>query len=252
MSEPVIQCTDLTKRFGSFTAVNKVSLTIPKGSIFAFLGPNGSGKSTTIRMICGVLTPTAGTGTVLGFDLLSEAETIKQHIGYMSQKFSLYEELTVRENLAFYAGIYGLSGVKAKEREAELIAMTGLEGRESQRSGALSGGWKQRLALACALLHRPELLILDEPTAGVDPVSRRIFWQIIRGLAAQGTTVLVSTHYMDEAETADQIGFIYNSRLLALGTPDRLKREANVSNLDDLFVMLVESDEPLQVGGGLE
>lgn len=241
MRENAIVCSRLTKRFGGYTAVNDVSLTIPKGSIFGFLGPNGSGKSTTIRMICGVLTPTSGSGTVLGFDLVSEAETIKQHIGYMSQKFSLYEELSVNENLDFYAGIYGLSGAQAKQRKAELIELTGLGGREKQRSGVLSGGWKQRLALACALLHRPELLILDEPTAGVDPVSRRIFWQIIRGLAAGGTTILVSTHYMDEAETSDQIGFIYNSNLLALGTPQQLKEEANVGSLDDLFVKLVET-----------
>lgn len=241
MSMEAIVCSHLTKRFGNLTAVNDVSLAIPKGTIFAFLGPNGSGKSTVIRMICGVLTPTSGTGRVLGYDLLGEAEAIKQHIGYMSQKFSLYEELTVKENLDFYAGIYGLSGLQAQERKTELIAMTGLGGRESQRSGSLSGGWKQRLALACALLHRPELLILDEPTAGVDPVSRRIFWQIIRQLANEGITVLVSTHYMDEAETSDRIGFIYNGRLLALGTPQQLKSEANVPTLDDLFIKLVET-----------
>lgn len=241
MSENAIVCSQLTKRFGNYTAVNGISLTIPKGSIFGFLGPNGSGKSTTIRMICGVLAPTSGSGTVLGFDLIAEAETIKQHIGYMSQKFSLYEELSVNENLDFYAGIYGLSGAQAKKRKDELIELTGLGGREKQRSGVLSGGWKQRLALACALLHRPELLILDEPTAGVDPVSRRIFWQIIQGLAKDGTTILVSTHYMDEAETSDQIGFIYNSNLLALGTPRQLKKDANVASLDDLFVKLVET-----------
>lgn len=250
MSENAIVCNQLTKRFGDYTAVNGISLTIPKGSIFGFLGPNGSGKSTTIRMICGVLTPTSGSGNVLGFDLLTEAETIKQHIGYMSQKFSLYEELSVNENLDFYAGIYGLSGAEAKKRKAELIELTGLGGREKQRSGVLSGGWKQRLALACALLHKPELLILDEPTAGVDPVSRRIFWQIIKGLAADGTTILVSTHYMDEAETSDQIGFIYNSNLLALGTPRQLKENANVESLDDLFVKLVETHTQNARNGG--
>lgn len=250
MSEHAIECRGLTKRFGSYTAVNDVSLSVPQGAIFGFLGPNGSGKSTTIRMICGVLAPTSGSGTVLGLDLATDAEEIKQRIGYMSQKFSLYEELSVRENLDFYAGVYGLSGAAARSRKAELLELTGLAGREKQRSGSLSGGWKQRLALACALLHRPKLLVLDEPTAGVDPVSRRIFWQIIKGLAADGTTVLVSTHYMDEAETSDLIGFIYNSHLLALGTPERLKNEAGVASLDDLFVRLVETHPPQTQNGG--
>ncbi|MFV9511296.1 ABC transporter ATP-binding protein [Tepidibacillus sp. LV47] len=236
-----ISCKDLTKKFGSLTAVDHISIEIPKGSIYGFLGPNGSGKSTTIRMLCGLITPTSGTGTILGYDIVKDAEKIKQRIGYMSQKFSLYEELTVDENLDFYAGIYGLKGNTAKERKKELIEMAGLTGREKQRAGTLSGGWKQRLALACALLHQPEVLILDEPTAGVDPVSRRIFWNVIRDLAKQGMTVLVSTHYMDEAETFDFVTFIYNGKLLAKGTPEELKQQALQQSLEDLFVLYVNA-----------
>ncbi|ADG07385.1 ABC transporter ATP-binding protein [Kyrpidia tusciae] len=249
--DPAITCTDLTKQFGSRTAVDRVSLTIPRGAIYGFLGPNGSGKSTTIRMLCGVLTPTSGTGRVLGYDIVRDAEEIKARIGYMSQRFSLYEELTVMENLDFYARIYGLSGPRVRERKEELIALAGLTGREKQRAGSLSGGWKQRLALSCALLHEPELLILDEPTAGVDPVSRRVFWNLIHDLAKTGVTVLVSTHYMDEAETCDRIGFIFFGKLLVDGTPEELKRQFGTSTLDDVFIQLVSSQEhPLGDGGG--
>ncbi|WP_027415088.1 ABC transporter ATP-binding protein [Aneurinibacillus terranovensis] len=250
-NRPAISCENLTKRFGSLLAVDNVSLTIPKGSIAGFLGPNGSGKSTVIRMLSGILTPTSGSGQVLGFNILTESETIKHHIGYMSQKFSLYEELTVAENLDFYAGIYGLSGSGARRRKEELIAMAGLTGREKQVSGSLSGGWKQRLALSCALLHEPEILILDEPTAGVDPVSRRIFWEVIHRLADEGITILVSTHYMDEAETCDTISFIFFGKLLVSGTPAELKKQSNTATLDDVFIKLVESQEnhSLQEGG---
>ncbi|UOF90316.1 ABC transporter ATP-binding protein [Fodinisporobacter ferrooxydans] len=247
---PVIACEHLTKRFGHLLAVDNISLTIAKGSIVGFLGPNGSGKSTVIRMLSGILTPSSGKGQVLGYDILTESERIKHKIGYMSQKFSLYEELTVKENLDFYAGIYGLHGAKAKQRKEELIAMAGLAGREKQVSGSLSGGWKQRLALACALLHEPDLLILDEPTAGVDPVSRRLFWNVIRQLARQGITVLVSTHYMDEAETCDQISFIFFGKLLITGAPKALKEVAQVATLDDLFVQLVQSQENQEFLGG--
>ncbi|HZG13425.1 MAG TPA: ABC transporter ATP-binding protein [Candidatus Bathyarchaeia archaeon] len=241
-----IQCEQLTKRFGARVAVNNLSIEIPKGSIYGFLGPNGSGKSTTIRMLCGLLVPTSGTGTVLGFDVMTQSEEIKQRIGYMSQKFSLYEDLTVEENLDFYAGIYGIDGELRKQRKIELIEMAGLTGREPQLAGSLSGGWKQRLALSCALLHEPELLILDEPTAGVDPVSRRIFWDVIHDLAKKGITVLVTTHYMDEAQTCDWIGFIFFGNLLAQGTPQELIERLQVHNLEDVFVTLVQQEEQRQ------
>ena len=241
--QPAIECTNLTKTFGSLTAVSHISITISKGSIYGFLGPNGSGKSTTIRMLCGLMSPTSGEGHVLGFDIVKDTEVIKHHIGYMSQKFSLYEELTVEENLEFYAGIYGIHGRRAKERKQELIAMAGLQGREKQFARSLSGGWKQRLALSCALLHEPEILILDEPTAGVDPVSRRVFWDVIHGLARKGITILVSTHYMDEAESCDQLGFIFFGKLLAQGTPQELKEMAGQPTLDDVFIQLVKQEQ---------
>ncbi|MDS1030849.1 ABC transporter ATP-binding protein [Bacillota bacterium LX-D] len=241
--ENAIVCQDLTKKFGKLVAVDGVSLVIPRGKIFGFLGPNGSGKSTTIRMLCGLLKPTSGQGTVLGYDILTKAEEIKQRLGYMSQKFSLYTDLTVEENLDFYSGIYGLKGKEQHERKIELLTMTGLEGRQSQLAGTLSGGWKQRLALACALLHRPQLLVLDEPTAGVDPVSRRIFWEIIGTLAGEGMTVLVSTHYMDEAETCDLVGFIFYGKLMGHGTPKELKAELGYQSLDDVFIKYVERGE---------
>jgi ABC-2 type transport system ATP-binding protein len=245
-----IHCEELTKRFGERVAVNSLTLTVPKGSIYGFLGPNGSGKSTTIRMLCGLLAPTSGSGTVLGYDVMTQSEEIKQRIGYMSQKFSLYEDLTVEENLDFYAGVYQLTAAEHKQRKAELIDMAGLRGREKQIAGSLSGGWKQRLALSCALLHKPELLILDEPTAGVDPVSRRIFWDVIHELAEQGITVLVTTHYMDEAQTCDWIGFIFFGNLLAQGTPQELIDRQGVGNLEDVFIDLVQQEEARQAGNG--
>ncbi len=238
-----ITCENLTKKFGNLVAVDNISMSIPKGSIYGFLGPNGSGKSTTIRMLCGLMDPTSGSGTVLGYDIRKDSEKIKHHIGYMSQKFSLYEELTVSENLDFYAGIYGLDPSKALNRKKELIEMAGLTGREKQLAGKLSGGWKQRLALSCALLHEPEVLILDEPTAGVDPVSRRIFWDVIHRLSEQGITILVSTHYMDEAETCDYISFIFFGRLLGNGTPEELKKQCHVDNLEDVFIQFVTNAE---------
>lgn len=247
--EIAISCTDLTKKFGSFVAVDHVSLSIEKGKIVGFLGPNGSGKSTVIRMLSGILAPTSGTGQVLGFDINKESEIIKQHIGYMSQRFSLYEDLTVEENLNFYGGIYGLYGAKAKQRKKELIEMAGLTGREKQLAGSLSGGWKQRLALSCALLHEPEILILDEPTAGVDPVSRRIFWDVIHRLAKEGITILVSTHYMDEAETCDEISFIFFSKLLISGPPGDLMQQYGATSLDDVFIQLVEAQEKNPIQG---
>lgn len=219
-----VETKDLTRTFGSFTAVDRVSLQVKRGSIYGFLGPNGSGKSTTIRMLCGILEPTSGSGTVLGLDLIRENEAIKNQIGYMSQKFSLYEDLTIRENLEFYAGLYSLSGLESKRRIAEMIEMAGLKGRENEMTVNLSGGWRQRLALGCAILHNPPIVFLDEPTGGVDPKSRRLFWDIIYKLAAQGTTIMVTTHFMDEAEHCDEIGFIFEGRLIASGTPTALKQ----------------------------
>jgi ABC-2 type transport system ATP-binding protein len=224
--EPAIAVRGLTRRFGDLVAVNDVSFRVAAGEIFAFLGPNGSGKSTTIRMLCGILAPTGGEGRVLGFDIGREGERIKEHIGYMSQRFSLYEDLTVRENLEFYAGVYQVPAAGRRARLDALIAMAGLSGRERQRAGTLSGGWKQRLALGCAIVHEPPLLFLDEPTAGVDPVSRRQFWTMIYGLAQSGVTVFVTTHYLDEAEHADRVAMIHGGVLRALGTPSELKRSA--------------------------
>ncbi|MFZ5640541.1 MAG: ABC transporter ATP-binding protein [Bacillota bacterium] len=241
--QPAIEVNNLTKVFGKLTAVNNISFSIKPGEIFGFLGANGSGKSTTIRMLCGILTPTSGSGRVLGFDIATQAEQIKQNIGYMSQKFSLYEELTVDENLNFYAGIYGLNDSEAVSRKKEIIELTSLAGRENQRAGNLSGGWKQRLALGCALIHRPPLLFLDEPTAGVDPVSRRIFWEIIQYLTKQGVTFLVTTHYMDEAELCDTVGFIHFGNLVAFGTPGDLKAKYGHSSLEDVFISFVGPEE---------
>ncbi len=234
-----ISIKNLEKKFGGFTAVNGISFDIPKGKIFGFLGPNGSGKSTTIRMICGVLRPTAGSGKVLGYDLVKDTERIKQNIGYMSQKFSLYEDLTVEENLDFYGNIYMIPKEQLQERKKQLIEMANLKGKEKSLAGTLSGGWKQRLALGCSLIHNPSLLILDEPTAGVDPVSRRDFWNSITQLVRGGITVLVTTHYMDEASICDIIGFIYNGDLITIDTPQELYKKHNTQNLEDIFIHYV-------------
>ncbi len=235
-----IEVENLTKKFGSFTAVDNISFRIPKGSIFGFLGPNGSGKSTTIRMLCGVLTPTSGKGTVMGLDIEKDPEGVKQNLGYMSQRFSLYEDLTVEENLDFYGGIYGLSRDVRNERKRELILMANLSGKEKNLAGTLSGGWKQRLALGCSLIHKPQLLILDEPTAGVDPVSRRVFWEIIHALSKQGITILVTTHYMDEAESCDIVSFIFNGRIINTAPPQELIKQEGARNLEDIFITYVE------------
>jgi ABC-2 type transport system ATP-binding protein len=223
--EIAVSLTDLSRSFGDFIAVHRVSLDVRKGEIFGFLGPNGAGKSTTIRMLCGILKPTSGTGTVAGFDIVREPERIKENIGYMSQKFSLYEDLTVRENIGFYAGIYRIPPHKVDERMEWAIRMADLEGHRETLTGQLSGGWKQRLALGCAILHEPPIIFLDEPTAGVDPISRRNFWDLIYRLAEGGTTVFVTTHYMDEAEYCDRLAFIYRGEVVALGTPEELKTE---------------------------
>jgi ABC-2 type transport system ATP-binding protein len=214
---------DLVKRFGSFTAVDNVTFETQPGEVFGFLGPNGSGKSTTIRILCGLLHPTSGYAEVAGLNVVRSAELIRGRIGYMSQKFSLYSDLTVIENLRFYAGLYNVVGRQLKDRLEWALAMAGLTGRETSLTATLSGGWKQRLALGCAVLHRPQIIFLDEPTSGVDPVSRRRFWELIQEMSAEGVTVFVTTHYMDEAEYCNRLALIYRGKLVALGTPTELK-----------------------------
>ncbi|HYG21173.1 MAG TPA: ABC transporter ATP-binding protein [Verrucomicrobiae bacterium] len=226
---PMIECAGLTKRFGRFTAVDNVTLQVGRGSIFGFLGPNGSGKSTVIRMLCGLLEPTAGTAHIGGFDVIRETDRIKSLIGYMSQKFSLYDELTVFENLQFYARLYGLRGAELDKRRDELVALTHLEPYLSRRAALLSGGWRQRLAMACSLLHRPSVLFLDEPTAGIDPVARRELWDLLFEFSSQGMTLFVTTHYMDEAERCSHVGYIHMSKLVVCGVPDHLKTMASVN-----------------------
>jgi ABC-2 type transport system ATP-binding protein len=218
-----VEAHELTKQFDSFTAVDHVSFVVPKGQIFGFLGPNGAGKTTTIRMLLGLLNPTSGTATVLGYDVTRQADEVRRRIGYMSQKFSLYNDLTVGENLNFYAGTYGVRGARLRERKQFVLHMAGLEGREGVLTKNLAGGWKQRLALGAAILHEPQMLFLDEPTAGVDPISRRGFWNLLYELAEGGTTILVTTHYMDEAEQCEYLAFIQRGRLVAQGSPQEIK-----------------------------
>jgi len=218
-----IEVMGLTKQFGDFRAVNNVSFTVPRGQIFGFLGPNGAGKTTTIRMLLGLLTPTRGTANVIGYDIVTESEAMRKRLGYMSQKFSLYNDLTVEENLNFYGGVYGVRGAKLKDRKNYILQMAGLTGRERELTRNLSGGWKQRLALGVAIIHEPDVLFLDEPTAGVDPISRRAFWELIYDLAEGGTTILVTTHYMDEAEHCQELVFIQRGHLVAQGGPESIK-----------------------------
>jgi ABC-2 type transport system ATP-binding protein len=226
--EPIIVTEHLQRRFGDLVAVRDVSLEIFRGEIFGVLGPNGAGKSTTIRMLCGILDPSGGRGTVVGFDVGTQAERIKERIGYMTQRFSLYEDLTVEENLRFYAGLYGVPSHVRRARVEAVVERTGLGRRRRQLSGTLSGGWKQRVALACATIHEPPLLFLDEPTAGVDPVSRREFWEQIHQLSSEGTTVLVTTHYMDEAERCHRLAFIFRGSVLDVGRPDEVVARRNL------------------------
>ncbi len=225
MSDLAIEAKDLTKRFGAFTAVDNVSFTVNAGEIFGFLGANGSGKSTTIRMLCGLLQSTSGTASVAGFDINKQPDEIKKNIGYMSQKFSLYDDITCMENIRFWGGIYGLSDTKIEERQTWAIGIAGLQGRENSLPRDLPGGFKQRLALGCAMLHAPKVVFLDEPTGGVDPIMRRRFWDLIQQLAEAGTTVFVTTHYLDEAEYCNRIMLIHEGRIIAGGTPEELKTE---------------------------
>lgn len=232
--EDVIITRDLTKAFGNFTAVDKLNIHIKSGEVYGFLGPNGAGKSTAIRMLCGILAPTAGSAAILGFDLFTQAEEIKKHIGYMSQKFSLYDDLTVEENLNFYAGIYNIPTKERKARVGEMIEIGHLSGREKELAANLSSGWRQRLALGCAIISKPSILFLDEPTSGVSPTSRRMFFGIIEDLARSGTTVMVTTHFMDEAERCHRIAFISAGRLLAVDTPENLKNNIIKGHLVEL------------------
>ncbi|MBI4559954.1 MAG: ABC transporter ATP-binding protein [Candidatus Hydrogenedentes bacterium] len=229
MSTPVISASALTRRFGDFTAVGDVSFEIEEGSIFGFLGPNGSGKSTVIRMLCGLLRPSGGSATVLGYDVVREGELVKRNIGYMSQQFSLYGDLTVEENLTFYARVYGLKRQAARDRIEEVVGIVGIDAYRKRQARQLSGGWRQRLALACALVHQPRLMFLDEPTAGIDPVARRALWNLLFDLSGRGITFFVTTHYMDEAERCSHVGYIYFSKLIVCGTPGELKQLPEVS-----------------------
>ena len=230
---------DLVKRFGEFVAVDRVNLKIRKGEVFGFLGPNGAGKSTTIRMLCGLLKPTSGRAQVAGYDVAREPEAVRQNIGYMSQKFSLYNDLKVIENLHLFAGLYSVLSSKLKERIEWALSMANLKGQENLITGTLPGGWKQRLALGCAVLHRPQILFLDEPTSGVDPISRRQFWDLIHTMAEEGVTVFVTTHYMEEAEYCNRLALIFRGKVVALGTPSELKRDSMKGSL-----LLIEC-EPL-------
>jgi ABC-2 type transport system ATP-binding protein len=235
-ASPVI-ARDLVKRFGDFVAVDRISLAARRGEVVGFLGPNGAGKSTTIRMLCGLLRPTSGQAVVAGYDVGREPEQVRRRIGYMSQKFSLYNDLRVIENIRFFASLYDVPAPTLREREAWVLDMAGLKGRESALTGTLPSGWKQRLALGCAVLHRPPIVFLDEPTSGVDPISRRQFWELIHSMAAEGVTVLVTTHYMDEAEYCNRLVLIFQGRIVASGSPTELKHAAMTGAL-----LLVECD----------
>lgn len=241
MADVAVSVHDLEKKFGDFTAVNRINFEVGRGEIYGFLGPNGAGKSTTIRMLCGIITPTSGSGLVGGYDIIKEQNKIKENIGYMSQRFSLYDDLTVEENINFYSGIYKISGREKKERFDETIHTAGLEGMESRLTAALAGGWKQRLALGCALIHKPKIIFLDEPTSGVDPITRANFWAIIKDLAGKGVTVFVTTHYMDEAENCDRMVLIYRGSIIAMGTPNEMKTKCMTNEV--LEITLPNSQE---------
>jgi ABC-2 type transport system ATP-binding protein len=241
--EQAVEIQDLVKRFGDFVAVDHVSLNVHRGEIFGFLGPNGAGKSTTIRILCGLLAPTSGRTMVAGFDVAADPESVRKNIGYMSQKFSLYDDLTVEENIDFFSGIYGVPKKDRSDRKHYVLGMAGLTGRRQSLTQLLSGGWKQRLALGCAILHNPPILFLDEPTSGVDPIARRAFWDLIYDLSAAGQTVFVTTHYMDEAEYCNRLALMYKGRVVALGAPRDLKRERNAKSMEEVFVATIEAED---------
>jgi drug efflux transport system ATP-binding protein len=241
MNEIAVLAKDLTRVFGSFVAVDHVTFEVRPGEIFGFLGPNGAGKTTTIKILCGLLTPSSGQGTVTGYDVSTESEEIKKHIGYMSQKFSLYEDLTVSENLDFFGGVYGLDGETKRKRGEWVLQMAGLQDKLDILTRSLPLGWKQRLALGCAILHEPPVLFLDEPTSGVDPLSRRNFWELINDLASQGVTIFVTTHYMEEAEYCNRLALMSAGKIVALGTPSDLKRNWMSESVIDL-----ECDQPMR------
>jgi len=247
MSGMAIEARGLTKRFGDFAAVDRVSFQVARGEVFGLIGPNGAGKSTTIRMLCGILAPSAGEGTVAGRDISREPEAVRARIGYMSQRFSLYLDLTVSENLEFYGGVYGLPPDRLRQRKAWALEMAGLEEYRDRLAGELSAGWRQRLALGCALLHEPEVVFLDEPTAGADPISRRQFWEVIYQLAAGDVTALVTTHYMDEAERCDRVALMYGGRLIAVDPPQQMKRARPGESL-----LAVSCDQPARAAAALQ
>ncbi len=234
----VIQAEGLTKMFGDFTAVNAITFEVKKGEIFGFLGANGAGKTTAMKMLIGISNPTSGAAQVAGFDVFTQAEDIKKNIGYMSQKFALYDDLTVKENITFFGGIYGLSKIKIKEKTKELIEDLGLEEVANQLVGSLPLGWKQKISFSVALLHEPKIVFLDEPTGGVDPITRRQFWEMIYRAAHQGTTIFVTTHYMDEAEYCDRVSIMVNGKIEALDTPKKLKEQFQVDSMNDVFLKL--------------
>ena len=245
-----VSVTNLEKKFGQFTAVNRINFEVKKGEIFGFLGPNGAGKSTTIRMLCGIISPTSGQGKVGGFDIIKEQRKIKENIGYMSQKFSLYDDLTIEENINFYSGIYKIPKKEKKERLVQTLRSAGLVGMEKALTSTLAGGWKQRLALGCALIHKQKFIFLDEPTSGVDPITRANFWGVIKDLAKNGVTVFVTTHYMDEAENCNRMVLIYHGTIIASGTPEEMKTK-NMKN--DVFeITLANAQEWLDKISKLE
>jgi ABC-2 type transport system ATP-binding protein len=246
-SGAAVRAKDLVKRFGDFCAVDRVSFTVERGEIFGFLGPNGAGKSTTIRMLCGLISPSSGEATVGGYDISRQAETLRNHIGYMSQKFSLYDDLSVEENIDFFGGIYRVPRGRRAERKEYVLRMAGLQDRRSAITRILPGGWKQRLALGCAILHQPPILFLDEPTSGVDPIARRDFWALIYQLSDAGHTIFVSTHYMDEAEYCHRLALMYRGRIIALGTPPALKGQ-----MQQRALLSLESSDPLASMNALE
>lgn len=242
-TEWAVEVDDLVKKFGDFVAVDHISLKVTRGEIFGFLGPNGAGKSTAIRILCGLLRPSGGRASVGGFDVATQAEAIKQTIGYMSQRFSLYDDLKVEENIDFFSGIYGVTKELRRERTEYVLRMAGLEDKRDMMTRLLAAGWKQRLALGCAILHQPPVLFLDEPTSGVDPIARREFWDLIYQFSEAGHTIFVTTHYMDEAEYCHRLALMYRGKIITLGTPQALKEELSLPSMEDVFVAMIEQEE---------